>query len=354
MLNVTDLRIHFDVFEGEAQVLNGVNLHIGEGETVSLVGETGCGKTVTIKAVLRILPIPPARIVSGHILYKGQDLLSMRKQELCTLRGREIALIPQEPMTSLNPVFTIEEQFTDLIRWQGRHRATWLDRLAKSFDGAGKKAAWQRALDLLEKMNIPDPPRVMSSYLVELSGGMSQRVLIAMALAGNPSLLIADEPGTALDVTTQEQILQLMKDRVEKEKLAVLYITHNLGVAREMTERIYVMYAGEIVEQAPTQELFRAPRHPYTQGLLASIPKLTGGEVVGIEGRIPDYVDPPPGCRFQPRCERAMARCQEIRPELVPIAPGHAVACHLYEADLAEETVESRGNWDMSPETKIQ
>jgi len=262
MLDVTDLRIYFDVFEGEARVLNGVNLHIGEGETVSLVGETGCGKSVTIKAILRILPIPPARIVSGHILYKGQDLLAMREQELHALRGREIALIPQEPMTSLNPVFTIEEQFTELIRWQGRYRVSWVDRLAKSFDGAEKKAAWQKALDLLEKMNIPDPPRVMKSYLVELSGGMSQRVLIAMALAGNPSLLIADEPGTALDVTTQEQILQLLKDRVEMENLAVLYITHNLGVAREMTERIYVMYAGEIVEEALTQELFRAPRHP--------------------------------------------------------------------------------------------
>jgi oligopeptide/dipeptide ABC transporter ATP-binding protein len=344
MLNVTDLRIYFDVFEGEARVLNGVSLHIGEGETVSLVGETGCGKTVTIKAILRILPIPPARIVSGHILYKGQDLLAMREQELHALRGREIALIPQEPMSSLNPVFTIEEQFTELIRWQGRYRVGWGDRLAKSFHGAGKKAAQQRALDLLEKMNIPDPPRVMKSYLVELSGGMSQRVLIAMALAGNPSLLIADEPGTALDVTTQEQILQLLKDRVKKEKLAVLYITHNLGVAREMTERIYVMYAGEIVEQAPTQELFHAPRHPYTQGLLASIPKLTGGEVVGIEGRIPDYIDPPPGCRFHPRCERAMAQCQEVRPELVPIGPDHMVACHLYEADLTEETAESRGN----------
>jgi oligopeptide/dipeptide ABC transporter ATP-binding protein len=344
MLNVTDLRIYFDVFEGEARVLNGVNLHIGEGETVSLVGETGCGKSVTIKAILRILPIPPARIVSGHILYKGQDLLAMREQELHALRGREIALIPQEPMTSLNPVFTIEEQFTELIRWQGRYRVSWVDRLAKSFDGAEKKAAWQKALDLLEKMNIPDPPRVMKSYLVELSGGMSQRVLIAMALAGNPSLLIADEPGTALDVTTQEQILQLLKDRVEMENLAVLYITHNLGVAREMTERIYVMYAGEIVEEALTQELFRAPRHPYTQGLLASIPKLTGEEVVGIEGRIPDYVDPPPGCRFQPRCERAMAWCQEVQPELVPIAPGHAVACHLYEADLSEEIAEGRRN----------
>ncbi len=170
----------------------------------------------------------------------------------------------------------------------------------------------------------------MKSYPVELSGGMSQRVLIAMALAGDPSLLIADEPGTALDVTTQEQILQLMRERVETENLAILYITHNLGVAREMTERIYVMYAGEIVEQADTRELFRAPKHPYSQGLLDSIPKLTGAEVAGIDGRIPDYVDPPTGCRFNPRCPHVMPECSEERPELYPVGPNHRVACYLY------------------------
>jgi peptide/nickel transport system ATP-binding protein len=337
MLEVSDLRVYFDVFEGEARVLDGVSLHVGEGETVALVGETGCGKSVTVKTILRILPMPPGRIVSGHIVYKGQDLLAMSEEELHALRGREIAFIPQEPMSSLNPVFTVEEQFTELIRWQGRYRVSWLERLARSFDGAGKRAAWERALDLLEKMNIPDPVRVMQSYPVELSGGMSQRVLIAMALAGNPSLLIADEPGTALDVTTQEQILQLMKQRVETERLAVLYITHNLGVAREMTQRIYVMYAGHVVEEAPTVELFRAPRHPYTQGLIASIPKLTGGEVMGIEGRIPDYVDPPSGCRFHPRCEYVMDVCREIRPGLVSIGPGHRVACLLYEGKIQED-----------------
>lgn len=330
MLEVEDLRVYFNVFEGEARVLDGVSLRVGEGETVALVGETGCGKSVTIKTILRILPMPPGRIVSGHVMYKGRDLLAMPEEELHALRGREIAFVPQEPMSSLNPVFTVEDQFTELIRWQGRYRVSWLERLVKSFDRSERRAAWERALSLLEKMNIPDPVRVMRSYPVELSGGMSQRVLIAMALAGNPSLLIADEPGTALDVTTQEQILELLKQRVETENLAVLYITHNLGVAREMTERIYVMYAGRIVEEAPTAELFREPRHPYTQGLIASIPKLTGGEVKGIDGRIPDYVDPPSGCRFHPRCEHVMDVCREIRPELVPIGPGHRVACHLY------------------------
>ncbi len=334
MLDVTDLRVYFDVFEGEARVVNGVSLHVGQGDTVALVGETGCGKSVTIKTILRIVPTPPARIVSGQILYKGRDLLAMDEDTLYTLRGKEIALIPQEPMSSLNPVFTIEQQFTELILWQGRRRVGWTARLAASFDGAAKRAARDRALDLLAKMNIPDPARVMRSYPVELSGGMCQRVLIAMALAGNPSLLVADEPGTALDVTTQEQILQLLKERVMNQRLAVLYITHSLGVARQVTERIYVMYAGEIAEEAPTAELFRAPCHPYTQGLLASLPKLTGEKMIAIEGRIPDYTDPPPGCRFHPRCEYVMARCREVRPTLVAIGPGHRVACHLYEKQV--------------------
>lgn len=330
MLDVTDLSVYFDVFEGEAKVLNGVNLHVSEGDTVALVGETGCGKSVTVRTILRMLPIPPARIVSGRISYKGRDLLSVSEAELYDYRGKEIALIPQEPMTSLNPVFSIEQQFTDLILWQGHHRAGMARRLARSFDRTGQVAAREKALDLLAKMQIPDPPRVMKSYPLELSGGMRQRVLIAMALVGNPSLLMADEPGTALDVTTQEQILQLMKDRVLTEKMAVLYITHNLGVAREMTERIYVMYAGEVAEEATTQELFRSPRHPYTQGLLASIPKLTGGNVEGIDGRIPDYVDPPPACRFEPRCPHAMTECAESRPALFEVEPGHRVACYLY------------------------
>jgi peptide/nickel transport system ATP-binding protein len=332
LLRVTDLKVHFNTFDGEAKVLNGIDLHIEEGETVALVGETGCGKTVTIKTVLRILPIPPARIVSGEVIYKGANILQMSKEELHALRGKEIALIPQEPMVSLNPVFTIEEQFVELILWQGRYQVGWTEWLHNKFDRKAKEAAREKALELLNKMNIPDPERVLRSYPVELSGGMSQRVLIAMALAGNPSLLIADEPGTALDVTTQEQILELMKERVQREGLSVLYITHNLGVAREMTERIYVMYAGEIVETAPTRELFRSPMHPYTQGLLASIPKLTGEEVEGIEGRIPDYVNPPSGCRFHPRCEQAFDACREVRPKLVEIAQGHQVACHLYNA----------------------
>lgn len=335
MLDVSDLKVYFDVFEGVARVLNGVSIQVSQGETVSLVGETGCGKSVTIKTILRMIPTPPARIEGGRITYKGRDVLALQEEELYTLRGKEMALIPQEPMSSLNPVFSVEDQFVELIRWQGRHRVGWTHRLAKSFDGAGKKAAREKALALLERVHIPDPPRVLKSYPVELSGGMRQRVLIAMALAGDPSLLIADEPGTALDVTTQEQILGLMKERVINQNLAVLYITHNLGVARAMTERIYVMYAGEVIEEAPTMELFRAPQHPYTQGLMASIPKLTGGKVSGIDGFIPDYVDPPPGCRFQPRCPYAMPECRESRPVLTLVGPNHRAACFLFQQEPA-------------------
>lgn len=330
ILEINDLKVHFDVFEGEARVLNGIDLYVAEGETVSLVGETGCGKSVTIRTVLRILPMPPGRIVSGQVLYKGRGLLNMNIKELHTLRGREIALIPQEPMMSLNPVFTVGEQLTELIKWQGRYTVGWAERFGQSLNRSGNREAYEKGIALLEKTNIPDPVRVMKSYPAELSGGMIQRALISMALAGNPSLLIADEPGTALDVTTQDQILRLLEERVIGENLAVLYITHNLGVARQMSRRTYVMYGGDIVEVGSTRELFRAPQHPYTQGLLASIPKLTGGEAKGIDGRIPDYLDPPPGCRFHPRCPYVMPICSSQKPAPLSLAVGHLVACHLY------------------------
>lgn len=331
LLSVEDLHVHFDTFEGTAKVLNGINLFIRQGERVALVGETGCGKSITLKTVLRLLPTPPGRIVKGQAHFNGRDLLRLPIGELYALRGRDLALIPQEPVGSLNPVFTVEEQIVDLILWQGRSTVSWGAYLATPvLRRAHREEARRKALELLTRVNVPDPERVLRSYPVELSGGMCQRVLIAMALAGHPSLLFADEPGTALDVTTQAQILRLLKERVEEEGLAVLYVTHNLGVAREMSERIYVMYAGEIVEAATTDALFASPKHPYTRGLLASIPKLTGGELTGIPGRIPDYVLPPLGCRFQPRCVHALSVCAKKRPLLRPVAPGHEVACHLY------------------------
>ncbi len=332
LLFIENLHIHFSTFEGTAKVLNGVSLSIRDGERVGLVGETGCGKSITLKALLRILPTPPGRIVQGRILFKERDLLQMSYRELHAVRGCDIALVPQEPVGSLNPVFTIEEQMVDLILWQGRVNVNWGTYVATPLMGrAGRKVARAKALDHLVKVNIPDPERVLRSYPVELSGGMCQRVLIAMALASHPSLLIADEPGTALDVTTQAQILRLLKERVREEGLAILYVTHNLGVAREMSERIYVMYAGEIAETAPTNQLFSSPKHPYTQGLIASIPKLTGSELEGIPGRIPDYVSPPQGCRFQPRCEWAVPACATVQPRLRPVAAGHEVACHLHD-----------------------
>jgi peptide/nickel transport system ATP-binding protein len=341
LLSIEDLHIHFSTFEGIAKVLNGVTLSIGEGERIGLVGETGCGKSITLKALLRILPMPPGRIAQGRILFKGRDLLTIPDAELHTLRGRAIALIPQEPIGSLNPVFTIEEQMVELILWQGRANVSWAEYLTTPIiHRAERRAARAKALDLLAKVNIPDPERVLRSYPAELSGGMCQRVLIAMAIAGHPSLLVADEPGTALDVTTQAQILRLLKERVREEGMAILYVTHNLGVAREMSERIYVMYAGEVAEMAPTDLLFSSPKHPYTQGLLASIPRLTGGELEGIPGRIPDYVSPPPGCRFQPRCPWAMPVCATVRPDLRPLSEGHFVACHLYDSGLSR----GRGN----------
>jgi peptide/nickel transport system ATP-binding protein len=339
LLELENLHIHFSTFEGTAQVLNGINLAIQEGERVGLVGETGCGKSITLKAVLRILPTPPGRVVQGRILFKGSDLLQLSFEELHALRGHNIALIPQEPVGSLNPVFTIAEQMTDLILWQGRINVNGGAYLLTPVTHRVKlKAARAKALELLTKVNIPDPERVLQSYPVELSGGMCQRVLIAMALAGHPSLLIADEPGTALDVTTQAQILRLLKERVREEQLAVLYVTHNLGVAREMSERIYVMYAGEVAETAPTDQLFSLPKHPYTQGLLASIPKLTGAELEGIPGRIPDYVSPPQGCRFEPRCKWAMTLCATLQPKLRLVAERHEVACHLYDPAFSQST----------------
>jgi len=342
LLDLENLHIHFSTFEGIAQVLNGVNLAIREGERVGLVGETGCGKSITLKAVLRILPTPPGRVVQGRILFKGRDLLQLPFEELHALRGHNIALIPQEPVGSLNPVFTIAEQMTDLILWQGRVNVNCGAYLLTPVTHRVKlKAARAKALELLTKVNIPDPERVLQSYPVELSGGMCQRVLIAMALAGHPSLLIADEPGTALDVTTQTQILRLLNERVREEQLAVLYVTHNLGVAREMSERIYVMYAGEVAETAPTDQLFSLPKHPYTQGLLASIPKLTGAELEGIPGRIPDYVSPPQGCRFEPRCKWAMTPCATLQPKLRLVAERHEVACHLYDPAFSQGTTQS-------------
>jgi oligopeptide/dipeptide ABC transporter ATP-binding protein len=338
LLEVQDLRISFHTTEGVSHVLNGVDLTLHAGESVGLVGETGCGKSVTLKAILGLLAMPPAHIDSGRILFKGQDLLAMPPSERQRLRGRTMAFIPQEPVGSLNPVFKVGDQLVELIRWQARDGLDPVSYLRGRRDAESRRAR-QTAIELLEQVQIADPERVLDAYPVQLSGGMAQRVLIAMALAGKPTLLLADEPGTALDVTTQHTILELLRERIAAEGLSLLYVTHNLGVAREMTERVYVMYAGDVAEVAQTANLFDDPRHPYTRGLLESVPRLTGGQVEGIPGIIPDYDDPPAGCRFHPRCSYAMPICSGDRPRLVNIAGEHQARCVLYYDDIAADAI---------------
>lgn len=321
LLVVEDLAIHFHLYEGHARVINGVILTIHRGESVALVGETGCGKSVTAKAILGLLP-PNAEIVSGRILFQGRDLLRLQEDDLRQIRGRKIAMIFQDPGTALNPVFTVGEQLMDVASWQGAHRAPLLRRRNGELR--------QRCLQTLQLVRIPDPESTFRRYPIELSGGMRQRVLIALALLGDPDLLIADELGTALDVSIQDQILEELRDLVHTRGLAVLYITHNLGVARLVSDRIYVMYGGEIAEVAATAAMFSRQLHPYSQGLLAAVPRLTGSIGEGIEGRIPDYIDPPPACRFAPRCPFRMAICTQQRPLLAEAEPDRLVACHLY------------------------
>lgn len=338
LLEVQDLRISFHTTEGVSHVLNGVDLTVHAGESVGLVGETGCGKSVTLKSILGLLSMPPAHVDSGRILFKGQDLLTMSPDEHRRLRGRAMAFIPQEPLGSLNPVFTVGDQLVELIRWQARDGLNPISYLRGRRDTETHHAR-ETAIELLSQVQIADPERVLDAYPVQLSGGMAQRVLIAMALAGKPTLLLADEPGTALDVTTQHTILELLRERITAEGLSLLYVTHNLGVAREMTERVYVMYAGDIAEIAPTAELFDNPKHPYTQGLLESVPRLTGGRVEGIAGIIPDYDDPPAGCRFHPRCPYTMPICSPDRPRMVDTAEEHQTRCVLYYDGVDTEPV---------------
>ncbi|MDQ7849049.1 MAG: ABC transporter ATP-binding protein [Armatimonadota bacterium] len=319
LLEVRDLVIDFHLFEGRARVINGVDLTIGRGESVALVGETGCGKSITARAILGLLP-PNARVAAGRIIFAGRPLLGLREEELRQIRGRRIAMIFQDPSTALNPVFTVGEQLLDVLRYR--------DGTAPARHLRGEARA--RCLEMLRLVRIPDPAGTLQRYPAELSGGMRQRVLIALALIQEPELVIADEPGTALDVSIQDQILQELRELVRTREVSMLYITHNLGVARMVSDRIYVMYAGEIVEAAATRDLFARQLHPYAQGLLAAIPRLTGSIGEGIEGRIPDYVAPPPACRFEPRCPFRMPVCREIRPRLVQVVPGRWVACHLH------------------------
>jgi oligopeptide/dipeptide ABC transporter ATP-binding protein len=326
ILEIKDLKIEFDTFEGISHVLEGIYLTLGRGDTLGLVGETGCGKSITAKAILRLLPIPPARIVSGEILFEGEDLLKKSEEEMKRIRGKRIAMVFQDPMTFLNPVFTIEEQLVDVVLAHDKGDGS-------NVQGGrlDRKQAVEKAIELLREVKIPQPELRIKSYPHEFSGGMRQRVLIAMALSGSPQILIADEPTTALDVTIQAQILRLIHDLVQHYGHSVLLISHDLGVVARVCKRIAVMYAGNIVESCSTLQLFKRPLHPYTQGLLNSILTFSKreGEAQGIKGMIPDLIQPPPGCRFHPRCLEAMGVCEEEKPPFLEIEEGHWVSCHL-------------------------
>lgn len=334
LLEFDALRLDIETFDGRLQVLDGVSFTLNHRETLGIVGETGCGKSVTVRSLLRLLPMPPARFVEGEIRFKGRDLTKVSESAMRRVRGHEIALIPQDPMTYLNPVLTIGRQLTDVIAARQKNRPTH-ERLSR-------KAQRARAVDLLAEVQLPHPERLLDSYPHALSGGMRQRVLIAMALAGEPSLLVADEPTTALDVTIQGQVLRLIHQLVERLGLAVVLISHDLGVVAKVCRRIVVMYAGTIVEDAPTAELLENPLHPYTQGLLKAIPKLhgDGGKLQGIPGTIPNLLEPPTGCRFRPRCPLAMDICSHEKPTAVEAAPGHRVACHRYPGPAVEAIYE--------------
>lgn len=319
LLEIKDLYVGFKVYEGILKVLDGVNFTVREGEKVGLVGETGCGKTTMAKSVLRILPTPPARIFKGEIFFKGEDVLKMGSRQLQEMRAGKVSMIFQDPTAALNPVFTVGEQLMDVIKYSNFKR------------GFSKREIRARAIQALQNVALPDPERILTNYPIQLSGGMRQRICIAMALISGSELLIADEPTTSLDVTIQDQILRLLGKLVAERETSTILITHSLGIVHEWTDRVYVMYAGSIVESASTEELFSNSQHPYTRGLMKAVPKLTGeGIAEGVPGRIPDYLDPPPGCRFHPRCPHAMAICKRERPPFFSTNSNHRVACFLY------------------------
>jgi len=318
LLAVHNLKTYFATDDGDARAVDGVSFEIGEGETLALVGESGCGKSVTALSLLRLIPNPPGRIVGGSITMEGTDLLALRESEMRAIRGNRISMIFQEPMTSLNPVFRIGKQIEAVIRL---HR------------GVSAADARTRSIQLLDKVGIPSPEERIDDYPHQMSGGMRQRVMIAMALACEPRLLIADEPTTALDVTIQAQILDLLRALQAENGMSILLITHDLGIVAETADRVAIMYAGKIVEEAPVAELFAHPKHPYTIGLFASLPKMGGvrERLQTIPGQVPAATHFPDGCRFHTRCARCMESCRSRVPERFGTGPGHFTACWLYD-----------------------
>lgn len=315
LLEVKDLSTYFYTEEGISRAVDGVDFEIGEREVLGLAGESACGKTVTALSILRLVS-SPGRIVRGEVLYKGRDLLKYSEGLMRKIRGREISMVFQEPATSLNPVFTIGDQIMEALILHQQLK---------------KKEARKKAIQLLNLVNIPSPESRIHDYPHNLSGGMKQRVMIAMALSGNPFLLIADEPTTALDVTIQAQILELLKDLQRRLKMSILLITHNLGIISQVANRVAIMYAGRIVEQGTTEKILKGPLHPYTKGLLESIPRMETVQrrLPTIEGVVPKPIKWPSGCRFHPRCPVKLPICSEKEPEMREFRSGHRVRCHL-------------------------
>ncbi len=319
LLKIEQLQTHFFTEAGTVRAVDGVSLMVRKGETLGIVGESGCGKSVTALSVLRLIPTPPGKIVGGNIYLDGRDLLKLPEDEMRKVRGASISMIFQEPMTSLNPVFTVGDQIAEGIRLHQR---------------LSKRESWNKAIEMLRIVRVADPDRRVKEYPHQMSGGMRQRVMIAMALSCNPQLLIADEPTTALDVTIQAQILELLSQLKTELGMAVMLITHDLGVVADTAARVAVMYAGRVVEEAPVMELFANPKHPYTQGLLSSIPRIEKSErrprLQAIPGMVPDMLELPKGCKFQARCSKVFEPCYGEEPQLKEVAPNHRVRCYLY------------------------
>jgi oligopeptide transport system ATP-binding protein len=319
LMEVKGLKTQFFTQDGVVNAVNGISYHIDEGETLALVGESGCGKSVSVLSVIRLVPTPPGRIVEGEVWFEGRDLLKVNQEEIRSVRGNKIAMIFQDPMTSMNPVLTIGQQLNEALQLHM---------------GMNKEQAKQRSIELLEMVNIPQAADRIDDYPHQFSGGMRQRAMIAMALSCNPQLLIADEPTTALDVTIQAQIIDLVKKLRDEIGTAIIWITHDLGTVAGLADRVAVMYAGYIIESASCKDVYSDPRHPYTLGLLSSIPRLDETrkeKLTPIEGLPPDLIGMPPGCPFAARCrfqkELDLQRCLEEMPPLEPVGPGHKIAC---------------------------
>ena len=372
LLSIRNLTVDFYTYAGVVKALDGINLDVRRGETLGLVGETGCGKSVTARSITLLVPTP-GKITGGAVWYEGEDLVAKSEKEIRGIRGKKISMVFQDPMTYLNPLYTIGEQIVEVVKLHQDVDALLLEekmgeirRKIESTDlpeeeraklveqlnamkerpprfskGERKSKLLNKAVEALQMVNMPDPERVVNQYPHELSGGMRQRAIIAMALSCNPDLLIADEPTTALDVTIRAQILDLLMQLKQKFNMSILLITHDMGTVARTCDRVAVMYAGNIIELAETRSLFKNPRHPYTVGLLKSVPKLheETSELASIPGSVPDLINPPSGCRFHPRCQSAQAVCSEKKPRSIEVEPAHFVMCHIYERpSLVKET----------------